>query len=479
VAEETNEAGSVVYCPGCNMRFRMDAEHEMCPRCGMSVLWEQEFSENDPTQLWRREEDETPTVRDKNDEDLRHLVGQTLGVYRCEGFLGRGGMGWVFEAFHSDLHRRCALKLMSPSLFARDRESLARFMNEARAAAALVHPNVVTTHALGEHEGLHFLEMELVRGQSLQHALRSGRLSPLRSGAIAMGIASGLAAAHREHILHRDLKPDNVLMTLRGIPKIGDFGLAKRVVRAGRASANDELVGTPHYMAPELFSGMPATPASDVYALGICLFRMLTGRLPFTASSLDELIAEVTQAPLPDIRREVSEVSLEMAECVNLLLAKSPENRPRDGIEAFQLLQSILGQARDLESLVQEALDDGGMTERVRTAKGYEVTVRLPDGRRQRVYIETSEHAATDRLLLIFTNCCVADPSYYEEALRMNAKVSHGALAIRNIGGEPHFVMVDTYPRATVDAEEIRRSVFELAMQADAVEQLLSDEDAH
>ncbi|MFG0332587.1 MAG: serine/threonine-protein kinase, partial [Maioricimonas sp. JB049] len=377
MAEETNETGSVVYCPGCNIRFFIESMHELCPRCGLSVAWEENVSVNEPTQLWRREETETPTVAGGDEEDLRYLVGQTLGVYRCEGLLGRGGMGWVFEAFHADLHRRCALKLMSPRLFVKDRESLARFMNEARAAAALVHPNVVTTHALGKHDGLHFLEMELVRGQSLQHALRSGRLTPLRSGAIALGIASGLAAAHREHILHRDLKPDNVLMTLRGIPKIGDFGLAKRVVSARRSRAPDTLVGTPHYMAPELFSGMPATPASDVYALGICLFRMLTGRLPYTASSLDELIATVTQKPLPDIRREVPEVSLEMAECVNLLLARSPENRPRDGIEAFQLLQSILGQARDLESMVQEALGDAAITDRVRTAKGYEITVQL------------------------------------------------------------------------------------------------------
>jgi serine/threonine-protein kinase len=338
----------------------------------------------------------------------------------------------------------------------------------------LVHPNVVTIHAIGEERGFHFLEMEFVAGRSLQQLIQDeGRLTPVRATTLTTQIADGLAVAHQAGIVHRDLKPDNVLLTHRGVPKIADFGLAKRIV-AEDGTSTEPLMGTPNFMAPELFNRQGATPCSDVYALGVCYFLLLTGRLPFVRGTLRELQHSAAIEPLPNVRALCPDIPLEMAECASLMLAKSPQNRPRDGIEASQLLHAVSGQLRDIESLLTEAFGDAADVCWTRTGHCYRLELKLPDGRRQTLFVEPSDHSATERLLLIYSVCCNAQPEYYKDALRLNSEISHGGLAIRDIDGESKFVMVDTYPRATVDAEEIRRSALEVAYRADAVEKLLT-----
>jgi serine/threonine-protein kinase len=433
-----------------------------------------------PTFLWREpaaaDLDETRSGELGNDEDrLLALIGTDLHIYHLESLLGRGGMGWVFLARHRDLHRSCAVKILAPRLAQQDPDYVARFQNEGRAAAALVHPNIVTTHAIGTCGDLHFLEMEFVRGRSLQNRIAQGPLSPLLATSLAAQIAAGLAAAHQEGIVHRDLKPDNILLTHEGIPKITDFGLAKRL--ASDDGTRYTLAGTPHFMAPELFLGQEPTPASDVYALGVCLYRMLTGHYPFTRPKLTDLIAAVTNDPLPHLRLEHPHIPLEIAESVFAMLARSPANRPRDGIEAAQLLQAVLGGARDIETLLHEALDDLPTVAWRADGPQYVATVELADDRRQRVFIEATN--GEDRLLTIYSVCGPVNPQYYAEALRLNASIIHGALAIREIEGTPHYVMVNNYPRATVDAEEIRQSVLDAALNADALERRLTGGDQH
>jgi serine/threonine-protein kinase len=410
-------------------------------------------------------------------DDLHRLIGKEVDRYRIHSLLGRGGMGWVFLAQHLQLNRPCALKILAPGLVRKDHDYLERFYSEGQAAASLNHENVVTVHAIGQFQGLHFLEMEFVPGQSLQKLINQQSVLPVRAATIALGIAEGLGNAHRNSIIHRDLKPDNVLLTHRGIPKIGDFGLAKRLHGRGASERQGTLAGTPHFMAPELFLGQEATPAADVYALGVTFYFMLAGKVPFTGKNFNALSDAIQQSPPPDIRSLRPDVPLEFGECLSLLLEKSPQNRPQTGIEASQLLQAILGEARDIESLLHEAFGNFPYVKWQRQGKVFELDVTLSNGRRQTVFVETSAHDLGERLLQIFSLCCPAEGHYYIEALRLNSVIPHGAIALREVDNREHFVTVNNYPLATVDAEEIRRSVLELAHCADAIELKLTGED--
>lgn len=412
--------------------------------------------------------------------EVDELIGQQLGVYTCDALLGAGAMGRVYLARHRDLHRKCALKILPPSLAAQDPGYVSRFMIEGQATAALNHPNIVTVHAIGEERDYHFLEMEFVAGRSLRELVEDeGPQTPARATALAMRIAEGLAAAHTAGILHRDLKPDNVMLTHQGVPKITDFGLAKRVVVDPNAETVREFVGTPHFMAPELFEQAPATTASDVYSLGVCYFYLLTGQLPYPTADLNELIQNVIHSPLPSFRSFGQPIPKEMAECATMLLAKAAENRPQSGIEAAQLLEAVLGQIEDLESLLQKAFANHPEIRWKRQGERYRIDLTFSGGRHQSAFVEPSEHAAADRLLKITSVCCPALSVYFEPALRLNSEILHGALAIAEIDNEAVFVMVDNYPLSTVDPEEIRRSVLEVAHRADAIEKLLTGLDLH
>ncbi|MFN9717598.1 MAG: serine/threonine protein kinase [Planctomycetota bacterium] len=418
---------------------------------------------------------------EKTDLELDQLLlpGQVIDIYQCQKTLGRGGMGVVYLARNTSLQRLCALKLLSPRRVSEEVDYVERFENEGRAAAALVHPNVVTTHAIGRTGDFHFLEMEYVPGHSLQQEIDSeGDIGPIRSTAMAVGMASGLSIAHRLGIVHRDLKPDNVLVTPGGVPKIVDFGLAKRVVGDDLPSGN--LAGTPYFMAPELFEGGVATPASDVYALGVCYYLMLTGRFPFEGDSISTLMKAILTADYTSVRRIKDEIPLDMAECVSLMLNREPTNRPRDAGAASQLLQAVLGSSRDLDNLIYDAFNGLPNISWTRDEdSGFKVHLDLRGERGQTVYVENSEHSAGERLLMIYSICCEARSSFYEDALRLNAVMHHGGISIRDIGGKPYFVMVDTYPRATVSGEDIRRSCIELGTRADKVEQMLTGRDVN
>lgn len=454
-----------------------DVDEGLCPRCG-SPLDSELPLETQPTQLFRTWFADQTTAVDDVAESLQHLIGRHLHLYHCRSLLGRGGMGWVYLAQHADLHRDCALKILSPKLVEKDPEYLEYFYNEGRATAGLVHPSIVTTHAIGEHEGYHFLEMEFVPGRSLQQLVDQGPLPPLQATNIICQIAEGLATAHNGGILHRDLKPDNVLLTHRNQPKIADFGLAKKLV-SDSAPGGERLAGTPQFMAPELFQGERASMASDVYSLGVCYYLLLTGRLPFARPRLNDLIMAAINEPIPSVRQFCPDATLDMVECVHRFMDRSPANRPQSGIEAAHYVQAVLGHVRDVDSMMHEAFDGLPAAQWTQVGKRFEIDVQLTGSRRQRVYVETTGDAADKRLLSIFSTCAPAESSYYEQALRLNATVSHGGIAIRDIDGQSYFVMVNTYPRATVGAEDIRKSTFEIAAWSDTVEQQLTGDDIH
>ncbi|HET7026696.1 MAG TPA: protein kinase [Candidatus Limnocylindrales bacterium] len=213
------------------------------------------------------------------------LVG---GRYRVGRLLGQGGMSTVHEAYDEHLRRNVALKVLRAQ-FTADPEFLVRFDHEARAAASLSHPNIVAIHDSGRDEELRFIVMDLVDGPSLAEVLADqGRLAPERAVAIAAQVAEGLSAAHRRGIVHRDVKPGNILIDRRGRAMVGDFGIA-RAFGSTALTSTGTILGSLPYLSPEQATGGEATAASDIYALGTVLFEMLTGRRPFEASTASAL----------------------------------------------------------------------------------------------------------------------------------------------------------------------------------------------
>jgi eukaryotic-like serine/threonine-protein kinase len=466
-----------MFCVGCNERFPMHSQTVVCPNCGYDGNCQD--TSNQETQILDAEKD-TESLR-----EIAHqisgadpLIGRLVHVYQCVSLIGSGGMGRVYLANHTDLERRCALKVLSPKRAKCDEEFVERFMEEGRSAAALVHPNVVTIHAVGRSDNVHFLEMEFISGRSLQQVIKDdGRLLPTRALTLAAGVAEGLSAAHREGIIHRDVKPDNIMLTRQGVPKVSDFGLAKRVLNHEGIPVADGLCGTPNYMAPELFQGEPATPASDVFALGVCLYLMLSGRLPYRAKSVAELRWKATTEEVPNIREITPDVSLEVAEALSMMTSPTPSHRPQDAVAALQLIHAVLGHERDLESLLAQAFRNEPSVSWQRHGNVYSVVRHLANNRQQTVYIENSNHDVEDRLLLFYSICCPAQAEFFETGLRINSEMLHGCLAIRDINNKPHFVVLNTYPRATVDPEEIQQTVMEVARIADQVEEQLTGED--
>ncbi len=413
------------------------------------------------------------------------LAGKTLGVYRCDTLLGRGAMGAVYLAFHQQLERRCALKVLSPKYVETDADYVNRFRQEAIAVANLHHPNVVMAYAVGKHDDLHFLEMEFVAGNSLQKVLDTRqRLTPADALRVTTEIADGLAAAHRSGLIHRDVKPENVLLTKEthglGRAKIGDFGLAKRVRGRGE-KVFDGLVGTPHYMAPELFSGSQASPLTDMYALGVCLFRMLTGRVPFNGKTVKQLMSQSTTQPFPDVRAECSDLPTEVADLVEWLVHRDPQQRPSDADQAQPRLFAALEQIRDVRQLLAEAFDnEQDITWSAREGSDeFDVVVKLPENRQQRVVIASVDENVPFRQLQIFSIGGPASPDHFELALRRNAIQPHGSIAVRDVNGLPHFVMVENHSRAKVASDELCRSVRHIARHADAVEEFLTRQDVN
>ena len=261
-------------------------------------------------------------------------AGEVLaGKYRVVRALGAGGMGAVFEAVQLDLERRVAVKVLDPEL-AKDEVLVARLRREARAAAALSHPNVAQVYALHEEEGGPiFVVMELVRGRTLREVLREAeKLEPARVVALGRGLLAGLAAAHAAGIVHRDVKPENAIVVAddrgRESVKLVDFGIARSALPSEAAPLTQEgtTVGTPSYMAPEQVRGEEADARADVWAAGVVLFELATGRRPFRGKdTLETMRAVLTYEP-PLLSDEAGAPEA-LSACVARALRKSPDAR--------------------------------------------------------------------------------------------------------------------------------------------------------
>jgi serine/threonine-protein kinase len=318
-----------------------------------------------------------------------------------------------------------------------------------------------------------------VLGESVQRVVeRRSRLAPLDALTMMVHIGSALAEAHRLGMVHRDIKPANVLVTETGLAKLADFGLAKRLVHS-RLASNEPLAGTPYFMAPELFDGQQANPTSDVYAMGVTLYYLLTGRYPFVDHSVMDVAKMHAESPVPDINRFNPEVSADVAAVIARCLAKSPGERYRDASELHADLKAAYGGLRSLESLVRDALDKS-IIEWQGADNRFEATVQLPHGRHQSVVIEACCDAPlSDQIVRLYSPCAPASEGYFRQALELNANLTHASIGIEQFAGQSYFVMGNVYPRSTCDPEEIRRSVLEIARQADRVERLLTGRDQY
>jgi serine/threonine-protein kinase len=251
-----------------------------------------------------------------------------LGHYDIVEELGRGGMGVVYKGYESSLGRYVAIKVLSATM-AHDKVFVERFLREARAMATLNDSHIIQIYFIGQDEEQTFFVMEYIDGESLSTCLkREIRLVPSDALKILLHASQGLSAAHAQGVIHRDIKPGNIMITSRGQVKVADFGIA-----LANQDVSDKLtntgafVGTPGYLSPEVCLGKSVDQRSDIFALGIVLFEMLSGRMPFNDESPLRLMLDVVQADAPDIRELNPDVDEDVARILNKMLAKDPADR--------------------------------------------------------------------------------------------------------------------------------------------------------
>jgi serine/threonine protein kinase len=257
--------------------------------------------------------------------------------------LGHGGMGVVYKARHRQLNRLVALKLIGLGGYA-NRQQTARFRIEAQAVAQLLHPNIVQIYAIGESNGVPFLAFELLEGGSLAKRLRAAALPGREAAKLVFTLSQAIHAAHEAGVIHRDLKPSNVLFDRNGVPKIVDFGMAKRLETDENLTRMGEIMGTPSYMAPEQARGRIAEvgPSVDIYSLGAILYEMLTGRPPFKASSIVETIHQVVYDDAVPPSRLQPGISRDLETICLKCLAKEPARRYASAQDLADDLQRYL-----------------------------------------------------------------------------------------------------------------------------------------
>jgi len=251
-----------------------------------------------------------------------------LGHYDIIAELGRGGMGVVYKGYETSLNRYVAIKVLAESL-AHDESVKERFLREARSMAALNDPHIISIYFIGDDAGQTYFVMEFVDGESLGSLLkREGKLKPEQAAKIVYQTAQGLATAHDKGVIHRDIKPGNLMLTSKGAVKIADFGIALSTQDfSKKLTSTGEFVGTPGYLSPEVCQGKPVDQRSDIFSLGIVLFECLAGRMPFTDESPLGLMLEVVKAEIPDVRTLNAEVDPELERILAKMVAKDPTER--------------------------------------------------------------------------------------------------------------------------------------------------------
>jgi serine/threonine protein kinase len=367
------------------------------------------------------------------------LIGRTLAHFRIVEIIGAGGMGEVYRAHDQRLDRDVAIKVL-PAPVTQEAERIARFEDEAKAVAKLEHPNILAIHEFGTDEGMPYAVMELLEGESLRVSISKGGVTRNKAVNYARVIADGLAAAHDKGIIHRDLKPENVFLTKDGRIKILDFGLAK--LKSSDVDLKTEtptetidttpgsLIGTVAYMAPEQVKGQPADHRSDIFALGVVLYEMLTGRRPFGGSTS----AETAAAILKEDPEPISAISPSVPPALATVVSKCLDKRPEDRFSSAHDLSLTLS-AIESEALEPPVTPGSVLTRRWPHLLAVVVAVVIalffvfpPEGLFDRLPQQPSDAAPPRIAVLPFENLGPPEDEYFTDGVAEDVRSKLAAL---------------------------------------------------
>jgi eukaryotic-like serine/threonine-protein kinase len=321
------------------------------------------------------------------------LLGTTLNDrYRLEARVGAGGMSTVYRAFDETLQRQVAIKLMNREV-ASDSDQLERFRREARAVAQLSHPHIVGVIDAGEDESRPYIVFEYVEGETLKERIRRlGRLPIAEAVAYAIEIARALGAAHARHIVHRDVKPQNVLIDEEGSAKVTDFGIARTLDEEG-LTADGRVLGTTDYVSPEQALGQSVTGQSDLYSLGIVLYEMVTGDVPFKGDGQVAVAMKHVREEIPDVQLRRPEVSAALAAVIDTATTKRQQDRYADDAELIADLEDVLA--------IETARAGGA------TGEATSVLRTLPSNTKRRIPFRMRHRSVAVLLLLVLAAVAV------------------------------------------------------------------------
>ena len=271
--------------------------------------------------------------------------------YQIIKSIGEGGMANVFLAYDTILERNVAVKVLRGDL-ANDEKFVRRFQREALSASSLTNENIVEVYDVGEDKGEYYIVMEYVEGKHLKNLLKKrGKLTIAEVIDIMLQVTSGLSVAHDSYIIHRDIKPQNIMILENGIVKITDFGIAV-AMNSTQLTQTNSVMGSVHYLPPEQASGKGATLQSDIYSLGILMFELLTGKLPFKGENAVEIALKHLKEPMPSLRKELPDVPQSIENIILRATAKNPKNRYADAREMYEDLKTCLDESRKNEEKV-------------------------------------------------------------------------------------------------------------------------------
>src|SRR5579885_1533171 len=283
------------------------------------------------------------------------MVGEVLaGRYELEELVGTGGMSSVFRAHDRLLDRKVALKILHQQ-YARDDEYVERFRREARAVAALSHPNIVTVIDRGDHEGRQFIVFEYVEGENLKQLIQRRGPAPVKTALeLAKQIAQALSFAHQQGLVHRDVKPQNVLLNGDGTAKVTDFGIARSLDVKHGMTQTGTVLGTSDYIAPEQAQGQPVDEHTDVYSLGVVLYELLTSEVPFPGENFVAVAMRHINEEPPPVRDKRPDVPPRVEAAVRTAMAKRPEDRFPTMADFCRELEACLAELEGAGTVVVE-----------------------------------------------------------------------------------------------------------------------------